>query len=288
MHITANEWHKYRTKLAKISEKAAELMQQYVLRYGFNVDQKMIDYAYSLATKYGEAAGELACVMYDNMVEYWNESESRKRPHEEIILEDAELQKIRDIRAAEMAETATYEETAIAIRGTAKTSPSSIPQTVSRLVKQAAADTTLQNAQRDGAEFAWIPAGDTCAFCRILASRGWQRQSKKAKKSHAEHIHANCDCQYAVSFKGGIEYEKIYDPDKYLQEYYDAAEKLGGVYNWKEQMNYMRRQQYAKHKDMINAQKRAAYERRKEIQDNNGKIPEKDAKTPLWTQEYND
>ena len=266
MHITANEWNKYRQKLAQISEKAAQLMQEYVLRYGYNVDQRMIDYAYSLANKYGEAAGELACIMYDNMVAYWLASESRKL-HEKLLLEDAELQKLRNLAPAEAAETATYEETAIAVRGTAKTAPSAIPQTISRLVKQVAADTTLQNASRDRAEFAWIPSGDTCAFCRILASRGWQTQSKKAMRNgHAEHIHANCDCQYAVSFKGGMEYEKIYDPDKYLEEYYGAAEKMGGVYDWREQMNYMRRENYAKHKDLINAQKRAAYARRKEIE----------------------
>ena len=45
----------------------------------------------------------------------------------------------------------------------------------------------LKNALRDGAEFAWVPNGDTCAFCMTLASRGWQRASKRAiKNGHAE------------------------------------------------------------------------------------------------------
>lgn len=80
-------------------------------------------------------------------------------------------------------------------------SPPQMQSGVSRLVKQAGADTSLKNAARDGAEWAWIPHGDTCAFCITLASRGWQRQSLKAMMGgHAEHIHSNCDCEYAIRF----------------------------------------------------------------------------------------
>ena len=127
------------------------------------------------------------------------------------------------------------------------------------MVKQAGADTTLRNALRDGAEFAWVPAGDTCAFCLTLASRGWQRASKKAVKGgHAEHIHSNCDCTYAIRFdgKGGV---AGYDPDKY-RAMYDAAE--GDTP--REKINAMRRENYAEHREEINAQKRAAYAERKE------------------------
>ena len=87
---------------------------------------------------------------------------------------------------------------------------------------QVGADTTLKNAERDGAQFAWVPHGDTCAFCIALASRGWQYKSKKAMRNgHAEHIHAHCDCEYAVRFDGKSTVAG-YDPDKYLEEYYDA------------------------------------------------------------------
>ena len=124
---------------------------------------------------------------------------------------------------------------------------------VSRLVKQAGADTTLKNALRDGAEWAWVPHGDTCAFCITLASRGWQRASDKALKGgHAQHIHANCDCEYAIRFNANTTVAG-YDPEKYLQQYEDA----GG------DINAMRRANYAEHKDIINAKKRAAYAARK-------------------------
>ena len=84
------------------------------------------------------------------------------------------------------------------------------------------APTTLQNALRDGAEFAWIPAGETCAFCLTLASNGWQRASKQAiKKGHAEHIHSNCDCAYAVRFNSRTNVAG-YDPDRYRSMYRHA------------------------------------------------------------------
>ena len=153
---------------------------------------------------------------------------------------------------AEPAEPASYREVAKMVNAT-KGSPPQLQRGVSRLVKRAGADTTLQNAKRDGAEFAWIPHGDTCAFCLTLASRGWQRASANVLKGdHAEHIHANCNCEFAIRFSSGTNIAG-YDPEKYLQQYRDA----GG------DINAMRRVNYAAHKDRINAQKRAAYAAKK-------------------------
>ncbi len=123
------------------------------------------------------------------------------------------------------------------------------PGRVSRLVKRAGADTTLKNAVRDGAEWAWVPHGDTCPFCITLASNGWQKASSKVLKGgHADHIHANCDCEFAIRFDHNTTVAG-YDPDKYLKQYRDA----GG------DINKMRRVNYAANKERINAQKRAAY-----------------------------
>ena len=98
-----------------------------------------------------------------------------------------------------------------------------------------------------------MPQGDTCAFCITLASRGWQRASKKAiRKGHAEHIHAHCDCTYAVRHDSRTNVAG-YDPEKYLKMYNDADGDI----------NAMRRAQYQENKDEINAQKRKAYEARK-------------------------
>jgi hypothetical protein len=157
-----------------------------------------------------------------------------------------------------------------AINGTAKLGNiGTMASSVGRMVKMTGVDTTMQNAIRDGAEWAWIPNGDTCAFCITLASRGWQRASKKAlKNGHAEHIHGNCDCTYAVRFNSDTNVGG-YDPDKYKRMYYDAD-----GYSPKDKINSLRREFYAENKEEINRQKRDAYEKRKEL--NSSKAEEAD------------
>lgn len=88
-----------------------------------------------------------------------------------------------------------------------------------------------------------------------LDSRGWQTASKKLlKNGHAEHIHAHCDCEFAVRSHSGTSVAG-YDPEKHLKQYRDAGSD----------MNAMRRIDYAARKDAINAQKRAAYAARKTL-----------------------
>lgn len=197
MTISSKDWVRYINRLAAVNKKAAEDMQSYIQKHGFGDTQEIIDFAYALATKYGEAAASAACEMYDAVAE----TQGMTLP------------------TADPAPTATYPEVAKAVNGTLKQSPEQMYRAMSRLVKQAGADTMLQNAGRDGAEFAWIPHGDTCAFCMTLASRGWQRISKKAlKNGHAEHIHSNCDCEYAIRFDGKSSVEG-YDPERYRRIY---------------------------------------------------------------------
>ena len=157
------------------------------------------------------------------------------------------------VPAAEPAEPADYGEVARMVNATKNQNPANLPNGVSRMVKRAGADTTLKNAVRDGAEWAWVPHGDTCPFCITLASNGWQKASSKVLKGgHAQHIHANCDCEFAIRFDRNTTVAG-YDPEKYLKQYRDA----GG------DINKMRRVQYAANKERINAQKRAAYAERK-------------------------
>lgn len=202
----------------------------------------LIDYAFKVSTKYGEAAATAAAEMYDAIAK--GSGRTIGGPY----------------RAAFPAATPDYHEVAKAVVGTAKTeNPGIISDAVSRLVKRTGVDTTMQNAIRDGAEWAWIPVGDTCAFCLMLASNGWQRASKAALAGgHAEHIHANCDCTYAVRFdrKSGVQ---GYDPDKY-KKMYDEADGS----NWHQKLNSMRRDIYDENAEEINEQKRDAYEKRKE------------------------
>ena len=221
----------YHARLSKLNEKAGQQMAEYVAAHGTEDGPALIAYAHALVTKYGEGSAELACQMYDAL---------------------AEAQGV-TLPAAEPAATAEYGEVARMVNATKRQNPANLPNGVRRLVKRAGADTTLHNAIRDGAEWAWVPHGDTCPFCITLASRGWQTASQKLlKNGHAEHIHSNCDCEFAVRFHSGTSVAG-YDPEKYLKQYRDAGSDV----------NAMRRIDYAARRDAINAQKRAAYAARK-------------------------
>lgn len=231
MQITANAWNEYITRLSRLNQKAGQLMREYIGSHGTESTDDLIAYAYGLVTKYGEGSAELACQMYDALAEAANAG----------------------VPAAEPAEPADYGEVARMVNATKNQNPANLPNGVSRLVKRAGADTTLKNAVRDGAEWAWVPHGDTCPFCITLASNGWQKASSKVLKGgHAEHIHANCDCEFAIRFDHNTTVAG-YDPEKYLKQYRDA----GG------DINKMRRVNYADNKERINAQKRAAYAARR-------------------------
>lgn len=233
MQITARTWNEYIARLSKLNEKAGQQMAEYVAAHGTEDGPALIAYAHALVTKYGEGSAELACQMYDAL---------------------AEASKA-NVPAAEPAATAEYGEVARMVNATKRQNPANLPNGVRRLVKRAGADTTLHNAIRDGAEWAWVPHGDTCPFCIMLASNGWQKASAKLLKGgHAEHIHANCDCEFAVRFDGSTSVAN-YDPEKYLRQYRAAGSDV----------NAMRRIDYAARKDAINAQKRAAYAARKAL-----------------------
>lgn len=262
--ITSKAWNRYINILRKLSDRAEKEMlarvRQLSAQYTEGVitleeyENAAIDYAFALVTKYGEATGAAACEAYDAI---------------------SELQGA-NVPPAVPAPTATMAETAKAVKGTMKTGNLDIvAQATGRLTKQAGADTTLQNAKRDGAYFAWVAHGDTCAYCLALAGLGWQKAGDLTLKGgHAEHIHANCDCTYVVDHKGDLQLAD-YDPGEINRKIlsmtdgeYDAEDLIKSSGHGKiksyEGLNDLRRQFYAKNKEAINEQKRSAYEKRME------------------------
>lgn len=243
MTVPAKEWGKFIEQLSRISGQAVTDLLRFVnVNGGLKVipRQTLIDYAYLVATKYGEASSALAAAWYDALAEATGKY----------------------VQAAEVAPTATYAEAARTVNGVLKQSMNEevLGGAMERMVKLPGVDTTVRNAIRDGAEVAWIPMGDTCAFCLTLASRGWQRASKKlVQNGHAEHVHANCDCTYAVRFDENTQVAG-YNPQRYRQMYDDADGRTPD-----EKINALRRQFYAENREEIRAQQNSAYEKRVEL-----------------------
>lgn len=248
MRITRKVWDQYIDDLRTINETAANKIKTYfesrawASTTGPLTEQNyatLIDYCYGVTTKYGEAAAELTAQMYDAVA-----ATERKL-----------------VEAAIPAETATYNEVASTVVSTLTTTENAeaLAASVGRLVKMSGVDTTMQNALRDKAEWAWIPHGMTCAYCIMLASQGWHKATVDAiKNGHAEHIHPNCDCTYAVRFDTSSEVAG-YRPEEY-REIYDNADGRTG----RQKLNSMRREFYARNKEVINEQKRDAYAKRAE------------------------
>lgn len=255
MQISSKDWQNYVDKLSKLSKKASESLRKYIEKYGTEDSDALIEFCKALIDKYGEGSAELTCQMYDAIAEMQNAM----------------------VPAAVPAQVATIDEVAKAVTGT-KDSQTTLEGAIERLVKLASTDTMAQNIKRDKAKFAWVARGDTCPYCMMLSAIGWQDAGKLTMNgNHAEHVHAHCDCTYAVDFKGNLTIkgynpgalnEEIavsmgYDPDDYdvtdlLSTLWDSGR---GREDYTE-FNVLRRAQYAKSKDLINAQKRAAYAKR--------------------------
>ena len=236
MTIKASTWAKYSKRLSKINAEAAAKIQAWVDKNGLDDVDALTDYAYGVATAYGEAAGALSAELYDAIADI----------------------SMASVEPAEIAPTPSHSEMAKTVRGVLKQSRNvaMIAAAVGRQVKRCGAETTLRNAGRDHAEAAWIAIGETCPYCLMIAAEGW---NPVKPTSTADHIHANCDCTYSVRFNKSTQIGG-YDPDKY-KRMFDNAE--GDTQE--EKLNSMRREAYAENKDEINAQKRDAYAKRQEL-----------------------
>lgn len=249
--ISQAEWKIYIKRMSRLSDKAVEEFRNWVISkggYSNIARQKLIDYAYALSTKYGEASASLSATAYDAV---------------------AAMQKAK-VASAVPAEATSYNQVAKTVNGIIKNTGSEdvLTQSVGLMVKAAGQKTTIQNAVRDKAQIAFIPEGDTCVFCMTLAANGWHDASLSDldKDGEPAHLHANCDCTYGVRFDDSLDYAG-YHPEVY-EEKYDAIKASlqadGESVKSKDVLNAWRREVYAENSEEINAQKRDAYEKRKE------------------------
>lgn len=267
MKISQAEWNDYIFKLSLISDRASNDFKKWAKKNGGweNINrQELVEMAYDIADRYAEASSTLSAEMYE-------------------IIANRENVKV---KPAEIYDNLDFAEIAKGVNGALKHSNNDnyISSVVGRAVKQASADTMLKNASRDGAEFAWIPSGDTCGFCLMLASRGWQKATKKTTNgNHAEHIHTNCNCQFAIRFNKNSNVEG-YDPEEYFQKYEEAKQAVlneGEKATTNNIANKMRYIQKSKREEEI-AKAKEAFEKEKSLI---GNRPLKD-NTSKWKEDY--
>lgn len=100
---------------------------------------------------------------------------------------------------------------------------------VQRYVAYAGRATVARNIARDPGKprFARVPSGaKTCAFCLMLASRGFVYHSRETA-GDMSHYHDDCDCQIAPEWAQGDVHIDGYDPDALYAQYREARAIAG-------------------------------------------------------------
>lgn len=112
-----------------------------------------------------------------------------------------------------------------------------------RFVLYGSRDTIARNVGRDPARprFARVPIGaKTCAWCTMLASRGFVYLSRETAGIARDHYHDDCDCQVVADFNKDAAHIEGYDPDS-MYDMYLAARQAAGTGDQKSIAAEMRR-----------------------------------------------
>ena len=106
---------------------------------------------------------------------------------------------------------------------------------IQRYISYSARDTIRRNAANDRSRprYGRVPTGaKTCAFCEMLASRGFVYHSQatagdKARAGFGTDFHDDCDCQIVVEWDADTHHIAGYDPDAMYARYVAARATQG-------------------------------------------------------------
>ena len=100
-----------------------------------------------------------------------------------------------------------------------------IARALGREIQSPARRTLLKAADLDPSapRFARVPRGKTCAFCTLLASRGWVYHSEELAGGAGHEFHERCDCRIVPDW----EHKDLpgYDPDDMYGMYLKARRR---------------------------------------------------------------
>lgn len=96
-----------------------------------------------------------------------------------------------------------------------------------RWIMYSGRETVARNVRLDPSKprFARVPVGETCAWCDMLASRGWVYHSKETAGINGGY-HDRCNCQIVPSWDAGRVHLEGYDPDDLYDKYMAARQEL--------------------------------------------------------------
>ncbi|AWE43190.1 EndoU domain-containing protein [Actinobaculum sp. 313] len=100
-----------------------------------------------------------------------------------------------------------------------------------RWMKYSQRDTIRRCIAGDPSKPRWarVPQGaKTCAWCTMLASRGWVYTSPQKAGDASHRFHDHCDCEIVPEWDRRAVHLEGYDPDRYYALYTEAREAVGG------------------------------------------------------------
>lgn len=94
-------------------------------------------------------------------------------------------------------------------------------------VKRNAFENMIRNCDRENVRWARVPSGaETCSFCYMLASRGFDYLSKESADAVRHGRHKHCDCIIIPGIKGKTVIDG-YDPDALYDRWSMCADTVG-------------------------------------------------------------
>lgn len=263
MILSEEAFNAYDAALQRQTQEAADKLAAFMETIDFSGDyeakkaarNKVIAFMQELVATYGDTAATLAADLYNEMAEEAGVSVS------DAVLADRVSDHAVASSARYHAKNLWGQEPNI------DAFKAGVLVALQRYIRHQANQTIIKNAGRDektrGVRFARVPKGsETCAFCLMLASRGFVYFSEMSAEG-LNHGHDNCDCDVIPGFGenpgiGGYShkrYQKLYDDNVTYDQY--------GHVRVEDTLNNMRRAIYDDYKDRRNALRRQRYTEQK-------------------------
>jgi hypothetical protein len=177
--------------------------------------EAVLDFVPKLVSVYGDVAGAAALQWYEEL----RAKASRKLPEYTPTISPGVPEE--DIRSVVRAHAGAFWE------GDPWGALEAVKKGVDTWVKYSGRDTIARNVKLDPAKprFARVPSGKTCAFCSMLASRGWVYHSEETAGAVSK-FHAHCDCQIVPSWEHKDAHVRGFDPDADYERYRAARAQV--------------------------------------------------------------
>ncbi|ALG28074.1 hypothetical protein AOZ07_03040 [Glutamicibacter halophytocola] len=210
---------KYRAALDKISDSAKkDLSDAYALMSDWPIDQKreaLGDVFVELCRRYGNLSGTVAAEFYDLL----REQSSATADYRATLAPNVPDEQARNAYeySAQQFESDNPAKVVASLNGR-----------LQRFVEYTARETVHVNASKDTARTFWarVPAGGkTCAWCHMLASRGWVYATEQTAGGVGNEFHNDDRCMIIPSFDDSPALAG-YDPDALEEKYNKARDEV--------------------------------------------------------------